>query len=77
METNNSITQSLKALLSGPAAPDLEPENGAQALALTAYRAALKGNDKYFKLIRDMTEGENPAAAEVSFYFEGCGEYGG
>lgn len=77
METHTTITESLRALLKGPAEPEQAGETGAEALALVAYRAALKGNDKYFKLIRDMTEGEEETAKEVSFYFEGCEDYGG
>ena len=76
METHNSITESLRALLNGPAEPDTAPSTGAEALALVAYRAALKGNDKYFKLIRDMTEGEENTPASVSFFFEGCEAFG-
>lgn len=76
METHITITESLRALLHGPAEPAGEGETGAEALALVAYRAALKGNDKYFKLIRDMTEGEEETEADVRFYFEGNEEYG-
>ena len=77
METHTTITQSLRALLSGPAEPEREGVTGAEALALVAYRAALKGNDKYFKLIRDMTEGEEETETEVSFFFEDCENYSG
>lgn len=77
METHTSITESLRALLNGPAEPEREGRNGAEALALVAYRAALKGNDKFFKLIRDMTEGEEPTETSVSFCFEGNEEYSG
>ena len=77
METHTTITESLRALLNGPAVPDKEAGTGAEALALVAYRAALKGNDKYFKLIREMTEGEECTDGNVVFCFEGMEEYEG
>ena len=70
-----TITESLRALLAGPADPVSGGGTGAEALALTAYRAALKGNDKYFKLIREMTEGTECPDGAVVFEFSGVNGY--
>ena len=69
METHMTLSQCLRCLLQGPPEPDDTAANGAQALALMAYRTALKGNDKYFKLIHDFTENEGPADGAVEFCF--------
>lgn len=71
----DNISACLKKLLAAPPGGHAEPETGAEALAVVAFEAALKGNDKNFKLIRDMTEEAGPDDTSVTFFFSGAGEY--